>query len=150
MKIIVNGQSVDIGGGSSGGSAIETSFPSGGIIIWSGASNNIPDGWALCDGTNGTPDLRGRFVLGESETHAVGSTGGEEEVTLTVEQMPEHTHRIYMYPESGTAVTPARPIIQKGPSGVNTSYTQTTNSAGFSQPHPNMPPYYVLCYIMKL
>lgn len=37
------------------------SIPTGGIIIWSGSA--VPDGWALCDGTNGTPDLRGRFVL---------------------------------------------------------------------------------------
>ena len=39
--------------------------PKGGIILWSGAVNNIPPGWALCDGTNNTPDLKGRFVLGQ-------------------------------------------------------------------------------------
>ena len=39
-------------------------FPSGGIIIWSGAANAIPSGWYLCDGNNGTPDLRNRFIIG--------------------------------------------------------------------------------------
>lgn len=144
MKIIVNGQSVDIGG-SGGGSVTGSSFPSGGIIIWSGASNNIPDGWALCDGTNGTPDLRGRFVLGESETHAVGSTGGSEEVTLTVEQMPLHSHSY-----AGTGDDMA---VSSGTGKTTTSAspnTKNTNSTGSSQPHSNMPPYYVLCYIMKL
>lgn len=38
-------------------------FPPGGIIMWSGLEADIPKGWALCDGANGTPDLRGRFVL---------------------------------------------------------------------------------------
>ena len=51
-------------------------MPSGTIVIWSGSSSNIPNGWYLCDGTNGTPDLRGRFVLGSNSTHLSGSTGG--------------------------------------------------------------------------
>ena len=38
--------------------------PSGGVILWHGASNAVPKGWAICDGTNGTPDLRDRFVIG--------------------------------------------------------------------------------------
>lgn len=146
MKIIINGQSVDIGGGSGGGSATRASFPSGGIIIWSGASNNIPDGWALCDGTNGTPDLRGRFVLGESETHAVGSTGGEEEVTLTVEQMPSHNHSIGQVSTSSSATIGGNNLM----SGSIANPARSTSYTGGNIPHPNMPPYYVLCYIMKL
>lgn len=40
-----------------------SSVPAGGVIIWAGAANDVPDGWALCDGCSGTPDLRDGFVL---------------------------------------------------------------------------------------
>lgn len=50
-------------------------FPSGGIIMWSGAVNDIPVGWALCDGSNGTPDLRDRFIVGAGGAYSVGDTG---------------------------------------------------------------------------
>ena len=102
----------------------------------------MPEGWAVCDGQNGTPDLRGRFILGVSETHPMGETGGEEEVTLTVEQMPSHEHGMG---GTGYGEVGARSIAID----VN-SPVRRTSSAGGSQPHPNMPPYYALIYIMKL
>lgn len=61
-------------------------------MIWSGTTNNVPRGWALCNGTNGTPDLTDKFVLGAGATFPVGSTGGEIEHTLTEEEMPAHDH----------------------------------------------------------
>lgn len=125
-------------GGGGGG------IPTGGIIIWSGTE--VPNGWALCDGENGTPDLRGRFVLGQSETHPTGETGGSEEVTLTVAQMPSHTHSYYdQYAGSASPGTSAGTIYASA-----RSTRLTTESSGASQPHSNMPPYYVLAYIMKL
>ena len=69
--------------------------PEGGIIIWSGTHNNIPTGFAICDGANGTPDLRGRFVVGYSgsgDYSAVGNTGGSDSRTLTESNMPSHNH----------------------------------------------------------
>lgn len=144
MKIIVNGEVAQIPTG--GGGAV-SSIPTGGIIMWSGST--VPDGWALCNGENGTPDLRGRFVLGVSETHMMGETGGSEEVTLTTNQMPEHLHT--WDKPSGTSFVKADSTgtvkvrnIANGVIKTNTSYT------GSSQPHPNMPPYYTLAYIMKL
>ena len=72
--------------------------PKGAIIIWSGAADRIPEGWALCDGTNGTPDLRGKFVLGAvyetGNQYSVGQSSGEATHTLTVEEMPSHSHKI--------------------------------------------------------
>ena len=69
-------------------------IPVGGIIMWNGAVTAIPDGWALCNGTQNTPDLRGRFVMGGGGNRAVGMTGGAETVTLTESQLPAHNHRV--------------------------------------------------------
>ena len=69
--------------------------PSGCIILWSGASDNIPPGFVLCDGTNSTPDLRGRFIVGFSNTdtdYDVDDTGGNKTTTLSTSQLPSHTH----------------------------------------------------------
>jgi len=68
------------------------SIPAGLIAKWSGSVLNIPAGWALCNGTNGTPDLRNRFVVGAGSTYSVGATGGADSVTLTAAQMPTHNH----------------------------------------------------------
>ena len=61
-----------------------------------GNVNTIPRGWFLCDGTNGTPDLRGMFIVGydprDSEYNQVGKNGGLKSVTLTEGQMPSHSH----------------------------------------------------------
>ncbi len=70
--------------------------PRGLISMWSGAINNIPTGWALCNGANGTPDLRNRFIVGAGNTYNIGTKGGVDKVTLTENQIPAHNH-------SGTA-----------------------------------------------
>ena len=51
-------------------------IPTGSIIMWSGSIGAIPSGYYLCDGNNGTPDLRDRFVVGSGNSYAVGNTGG--------------------------------------------------------------------------
>ena len=70
-----------------------TAMPVGGIIMWSGTIATIPTGWALCDGTNGTPNLTGRFVVhadaDSSGTYNVGASGGSADVTLTASQVPQ-------------------------------------------------------------
>ncbi len=67
-------------------------IPVGSIVMWSGSIANIPAGWALCDGTNGTPNLQNRFVVGAGDSYAVGATGGADSVTLTESQIPAHNH----------------------------------------------------------
>ena len=61
-----------------------------------GNVNTIPRGWYICDGTNGTPDLRGMFIVGydprDSEYNQVGKTGGTKNVILTEAQIPSHSH----------------------------------------------------------
>ena len=67
-------------------------LPTGLITMWSGSADAIPSGWDLCDGSNGTPDLRNRFIVGAGSTYQPGNTGGSDAVTLTVENMPPHNH----------------------------------------------------------
>ena len=73
---------------------ISAAIPSGGIIIWSGASNAIPSGWYLCNGSNGTPDLRNRFIVGAGSGYSVGNTGGSADATLVSHShtVNNHTH----------------------------------------------------------
>ena len=59
-----------------GTSASVTPIPAGCIIMWSGSIGSIPSGYYLCNGQNGTPDLRDNFVVGSGNTYAVGNTGG--------------------------------------------------------------------------
>jgi len=73
---------------------VDTRLPSGLISMWSGSQ--IPEGWALCDGNNGTPNLSGRFIVGldknNPEYNQTKKTGGLQEVQLTTAQLPAHTH----------------------------------------------------------
>jgi hypothetical protein len=55
---------------------VNARLPSGFIGMWSGSIATIPTGWLLCNGTNGTPDLRDRFIVGAGSTYAVAATGG--------------------------------------------------------------------------
>lgn len=130
-------------------------FPAKIIVLWSGTISEIPDGWALCDGTKGTPDLRGRFVIGTNPNanknndlsiYEMGSVGGAEVVALSVDQIPNHSH-----PVSGN-VARWQEGGGKGP-GTDRWYDGqpvTTGGVGGNQPHENRPPYYTLAYIMKL
>jgi len=67
-------------------------IPAGLISMWSGSIGSIPSGWYLCDGSNGTPNLTDRFVIGAGSTYAVNGTGGATSVTLITANMPAHTH----------------------------------------------------------
>lgn len=66
--------------------------PSGVITMWSGSVGAIPSGWLLCDGNNGTPDLRDRFVVGAGGAYTVNDTGGADSVQLSGSEMPSHSH----------------------------------------------------------
>lgn len=153
---------------SSGGSSTPTwanNFVAGMIMLWSGSSATIPSGWVLCDGSNSTPDLRNRFVVGATSTYAVGATGGSADAivvshthtaTSTVTD-PGHLHSI----SGARGGTPngGAPYLQAAENaggGTNTNSATTgitvatTNSTtGSSGTNANLPPYYALCYIMK-
>jgi microcystin-dependent protein len=71
---------------------VGATIPAGLIALWSGSIGSIPSGWYLCDGSNGTPNLTDRFVIGAGSTYAVNGTGGATSVTLVTANMPAHTH----------------------------------------------------------
>ena len=123
--------------------------PSGVIVMWSGTKDNIPLGWALCDGKDGRPDLQNRFVIGAGGKYGPRATGGYEKVTLTVDQLPAHSHGFglgwgWSYDNVGHAKYWRQSGTDGGWQGMGTDNT------GGNQAHENMPPYYALCYIIKL
>lgn len=101
--------------------------PTGLISMWSGT--NIPGGWALCDGQNGTPDLRDRFIVGAGGDYSVGDTGGEAEVTLTTAQLPSHSHG------SGSLSTGSAGSHSHGSGTLSTSVTGSHNHS-YTMPSP--------------
>lgn len=137
-------------------------IPLGGIIMWSGAT--VPAGWKLCNGNNGTPDLRNRFIVGSGSTYSIGDKGGAASVTLTAEQTPlrAHTHTMVDFFDIDDAFDPAGATVashdQSGarePGGDNgpkrKQITKTTSSASITNvsAHENRPPYYALAFIMR-
>ena len=134
-----------------------TPIPAGGIFLWSGSIGSIPAGYVLCNGSNGTPDLRNRFVVGAGSTYAVNATGGSADAIVV-----SHTHTISdpthnhggIYDRVGSWIGPTNPgsFSAMGETTINTANNTTgitINSAGTSGTNANLPPYYALCYIMK-
>jgi microcystin-dependent protein len=131
-------------------------IPLGGIITWSGSVNKIPHGWALCDGkvynARQTPDLRNRFIVGAGGDYSVGDAGGEAQHTLTVSEIPSHAHGIsaktvgfaLRYNDTAEAIAPNDSDKNNGGKALS------QNGSGGSQAHENRPPYYALCYIMRV
>jgi len=139
--------------------AISASFPSGGIIIWSGSAATIPTGWLLCNGSSSTPDLRDRFVVGAGSTYAVNATGGSATAvvvshthTATVTD-PTHAHTIPNTVADAIGGSGAQPSYRgsgtTSTSSASTGITVANSTTGVSGTNANLPPYYALCYIMK-
>lgn len=98
--------------------------------------------WINGDGTFTVPDLRGKFPLGLSASHAMGATGGAENVTLSIAQMPAHSHTI------GNSLTGAAVMPGEGPVLVPNPIPTTTYSTGGDGSHENMPPYLAVRYVL--
>ena len=146
-------------------------LPSGIISMWFGSIATIPAGWFLCDGTNGTPNLRDRFIVGAGSTYAQGATGGSANAIVVA-----HTHSASSSSSSSVndpghvhTANAGLSDFDGGPFGggraqivqtlttnsavtgisVNTSTSTTIGSTGSSGTNANLPPYYALAYIMK-
>lgn len=81
--------------GAQGPQGIHCVLPKGSILMWSGDTNTIPSGWAICDGRNGTPDMRDRFARGAwkgNNTSKVHSKNGLNTILLATRNLPSHNH----------------------------------------------------------
>lgn len=149
--------------------SILKAVPIGTIVMW--ATNTPPEGWLLCNGKEvsraayaelfkvlGTsvgaagsssfkiPDLSGRFPLGTSNTHNLHSTGGEEAHTLTIDEIPPHSHSIGgNIVQRGSGSDAFRELAGAYPGGSNAD----SNNNGGGQPHNNMPPFYGINFIIR-
>lgn len=123
-------------------------IPRGMICMWSGSATAVPAGWALCDGTNGTPDLRDRFIVGAGSTYASGATGGAA----------THKHELPWY--AGTTTIRWRQASNPNPWGDGTSLSMdravastaenASQARALSNSASSLPSYYALCYVMKV
>jgi hypothetical protein len=150
--------------------------PIGGIIMWSGASSAIPENWALCNGTDGTPNLEGQFVIGAGGAYNVGATGGSANALLAHTHAvndpqhnhavndPSHTHNTPWSVGSNAGAGPgwftgnnsvgAAGTVDFAFTGIliDNAPTGVTVGAvtGATTTANSLPPYYALCYIMRV
>ena len=156
---------------------IANAIPSGLISMWSGTIASIPSGWVLCNGSNSTPDLRNKFIIGaHSDSTGIAystitgsntqSGGSKDAITVShthtatsVVTDPGHNHTLNKYHSGSGGDFPylngfnqATPVSTSDPTGTNTTgiTVATTNaSTGSSGTNANLPPYYALAFIMK-
>jgi len=141
----------------------DPAIPVGGIIMFSGTISSLDSAWAICDGTNGTPDLTDTFVMGTATQSEIGDTGGSADAivvdhTHTASTADGGNHRHYMQDGGNLSANADRPYasaINTYGSGYYTDYagthnhSVTVNSTGSSGTNANLPPYYKLAYIMR-
>ena len=153
-------------------------IPIGGIIMWSGADNAVPSNFALCDGSNGTPNLVDRFIVGRGSAYAQGATGGSADATLVSHShtINDHTHgfsgsgsQVHSHTQTGGGTNddggPNAPGGNSGGTMYNISNATVTisisgntgnpsdkgtDTQGSSGTNANLPPYYAIAYIMRI
>lgn len=147
------------------------------------AGNFAPVGWMFCEGqllaisenetlfqligttyggdgqsTFALPDLRGRIPLHQGNGFALAQTGGVEEVTLTVQQIPAHAHALLATINQASATNPTSALLAKPdknlyrpePASVVGLAAQSISPVGGSQPHVNLQPYLCIDFIISL
>jgi hypothetical protein len=156
--------------------ALNQALPRTIVLPYAGSLLEIPEGWQLCDGTNGTPNLADRFIVAAGPTRPAGSTGGAATVVsgaggahdhgaltgehaLTTAQLPPHNHQTEwtQYGEGGGT---GRPFVVADGFGANLSGTELAGSgeahrhsitAAGTHTHTvaTVPPYYSLAFIAR-
>jgi len=146
-------------------SSTGATIPSGLISLWSGSIGSIPSGWLICDGTNGTPNLKDSFIVGAGNLYSVGGTGGSKDAIVvshthtasSVVTDPGHFHSggvtgsvINVNAGGGYSVINQNSTTNStGTATTGISVATTNASTGVSGTNANLPPYYALAYIMK-
>ena len=151
------------------GSSFVSRVPKGTIVAyyppkddWEKNPIPVPAGWIVCDGKDGkTPDLRGKFIWGYNPKenqdtsrwfNTFGGPGGDEQHILSLEEIPPHNHSVGGLAKWGTSCGDNCANIDSGSKfgAVSGNTNLTGGKDGTTQPHNNLPPFYVLVYIMKL
>lgn len=142
------------------------------VKMWSGRIDRLDDIYMLADGrlmktaefpelaryygmesyeSFNLPNLAGRFIVGfdpqNKDYNAIGNTGGEDKVTLTEDEMPNHTHGIKFTENKWGDNANSRPFPDSTGSA---GYKAETESVGGSKPHENRPRFYTLAYVVKV
>lgn len=143
----------------------QVSVPEGIIEIWTGTIADIPEGWELCDGLDGRPNLLDKFVRGVPDDLTVpGNLGGLINITLTLAEMALHSHNITETPHShsssqGTTDASNAGISEGGSGNFPTGFQFFTRltpvnanigNTGGGTSHNNMPPFFEVAYIIKV
>ncbi|MBD3353598.1 MAG: hypothetical protein GF364_19095, partial [Candidatus Lokiarchaeota archaeon] len=141
--------------------------PVGLIAMWSGLLNDIPTGWALCNGSGGTPDLRNRFLFGVSESDPIEAIGGLDSHNHTYSEVPKHSHAVND-PAHSHSINATTYEVDTGPDPImicddmmigpcitypSDTYiaTELNGSTDCSTDNSTkLPPYYELAYIQKI
>ena len=120
-----------------------------------GRESSIVEGWALCNGNNGTPNLSKKFIVGHDETdvsyNTIGKNGGEASVRLTGSHIPLHSHSFNVATDGfggtvGSFYSRRANVVGSEDKILNVF----TSSSGGSEAHDNIPPYRALVYIKKI
>jgi hypothetical protein len=147
---------------------VDDDVPAGAIIMWSGALSSIPAGWALCDGTNGTPDLRDRFIMGVSQGEDPGATGGSTSHYHTVNphmhfvdppltsttNTGSHSHGSESVDDC-SLLEDCTTVMDNNTSGVHHHWIDmapfySESAAPGTSSSTHLPPYFELAFLMKL
>src|SRR5262249_21411066 len=148
-----------------------TVVPCGTIVMWYGDAKTIPDGWALCDGSNGTPNLKDRVLVAAGGKYNPAETGGQDSVKLAVENLPAHNHTgttslsgAHYHQgklDTGSGGSGGSALMPSGGNFVMNewyttetssehSHTVTVSSSGDAKAMENRPAYYAVYFIMKV
>jgi hypothetical protein len=114
---------------------VQSVLPRGMIMMWNSTAATIPTGWQLCNGTNGTPDLRGQFIVGSTGdatgAYFTGNSGGVTGVALSINNLPTHTHDL----SSNTSLGGAH-VHTATTTATDAGHTHTVNDGGHSHTTP--------------
>ena len=142
---------------SDGTISLTASLPIGSIIMWN-STTPPPTGWRICDGSNDTPDLQGKYIIGAqlddgSNMLDVGKSGGSSTYQLGIANIPAHTHTVAVISSTSASVGCCSSFFAGGDNNelANSYLTDTgSNLMNYPKPISLSPPFYTMTFIMKM
>ncbi|QCG92093.1 phage tail protein [Azospirillum sp. TSH100] len=128
---------------------VPDNLPKNSVIMWYGSADEVPDGWAICDGKNLTPDMRERFPIGVGANYIPQKTGGSSTIVIKPQNLPPHTHSYSQFTQKRDNWKSGGDASPGDGTGGNIE-GQTDNGPGTGQPIETLPPYFAIYFIMKI